>query len=147
MTTSLHRENLPASRLTTLIYLLLSLIFFYWAWSGESDWRYLILFGALLWFWLYINFRTFHLTATSDGLDFGFGLFRRRLSWVEISGAEQTSDNPYGYGIRRRKNGLAFLVPSLDKLKITTHDYHYLVSSDEAEEWVKLINKKINENS
>jgi hypothetical protein len=89
------------------------------------------LFFALISVW---NFRRLQIRATTDGITFGFGIFRRRLRWRDIT---RVSTQPYvflrflGWGIRLDLRGtVGFIARTSMGVQLETRHLKYFISTN-----------------
>ncbi len=100
------------------------------------SWFYFIL--ILVFAVFEIGFSNYNLILTSEVLIAGFPLYKKRVSWERVIGAEQDRTSPWrfgGYGIRiagkNTKRVLAFMVPGTARIKLRLKDskWSYMVIS------------------
>jgi len=80
------------------------------------------------------NFRRLRIRATTDGISFGFGVFRRSLRWRDIV---RVSSRPYiflrflGWGIRLDWRGtVGFIARTSMGVQLETRHLKYFISTD-----------------
>jgi hypothetical protein len=102
--------------------LLFAVLFFYQRTQGligdkpAPDWFFIMMFCIFLLIGLVVtNFTSLTVSANTSGITAGYGRFRYRIPWEDISGYEMDKDSQVlkygGYGIRfGRRNGKSVLV-------------------------------------